>query len=235
MGTPHISAGEGEFAPAVLMPGDPYRAARMAEAVLDQPKVVSDIRGIRAYTGRHDGRPLSIMASGMGMASMCLYATELFRFYGVQRIIRVGTAGGIAPEVDRGDVLVAIGAHTTSNINQARIPSVNFAAMADFALASAAMAAALGDPAVKAGPVVSEDHFYHKAPGALEALAAYGVLGVEMEAAGLYGAAAEHGRAALAVLTVSDHVAKPGADMTSGQRETLFQRALELALAAAFA
>jgi purine-nucleoside phosphorylase len=167
MPTPHISAQAGDFAPAVLMPGDPYRADRMAKAVLENPRVISDVRGIRAYTGEVDGRPLSIMASGMGMPSITLYATELYRFYDVRRVIRVGTAGGIAASVDRGDVIVAVGAHTTSNINELRIPSVNFAAVADFGLASAAVAAALGDPAVKAGPILSEDHFYFKAPGAL--------------------------------------------------------------------
>ncbi|MDR2252370.1 MAG: DeoD-type purine-nucleoside phosphorylase [Bifidobacteriaceae bacterium] len=235
MPTPHIAAESGEFAPAVLMPGDPYRADRIAQAALTNAKVISDVRGIRAYTGTIGGRPLSVMASGMGMPSMALYATELYRFFGVERIIRVGTAGGIAPSVARGDVLVACGAHTTSGINRRRIPSVSFAAVADFALASAAMAAACGDPRVKAGVVVSEDHFYFKTPGTLEALQAHGVLGVEMEAAGLYGVAAAEGGAALAVLTVSDHMVVPGVDMTSGERETLFERALELAVAAAFA
>jgi purine-nucleoside phosphorylase len=217
------------------MPGDPYRADRMAKAILADAKCVSDVRGIRAYTGFNDGRRLSIMASGMGMPSISLYATELYRFYGVERIIRVGTAGGIADSVSRGDVLVAVGAHTTSSMNQVRIPSVNFSAVADFHLAGAAIAAAMGDPSVKAGVVLSEDHFYFKAPGAVDALRAYGVLGVEMEAAGLYGVAAAEGGAALAVLTVSDHLIAAGEDMTSEQRETLFERALELAVAAAFA
>ncbi|MDR2379549.1 MAG: DeoD-type purine-nucleoside phosphorylase [Bifidobacteriaceae bacterium] len=235
MSTPHISAEPGDFAPAVLMPGDPYRADRMAEAVLTEPAVISDVRGVRAYTGTCRGRPLSIMASGMGMASISLYATELYRFFGVERVIRVGTAGGIAPQVARGDVLVALGAHTTSAMNELRIPSVHFAAVADFQLAAAAQAAALGDPAVKVGVVVSEDHFYFKAPGALDALAAHGVLGVEMEAAGLYGVAAAEGKAALAILTVSDHMISPGRDMTADERETQFTRALELAVAAAFA
>ncbi|MDR1394018.1 MAG: DeoD-type purine-nucleoside phosphorylase [Bifidobacteriaceae bacterium] len=235
MATPHIAAPDGAFAPAVLMPGDPYRADRMAQSVLTDPKVISDVRGIRAYTGTVDGRRLSIMASGMGMASIALYATELYRFYGVKRIIRVGTAGGIATRVARGDTIVAIGAHSTSDMNQLRIPSVNFSAVADFTMASAAVAAALGDPSVKVGTIVSEDHFYFKAPGAIEALQAHGVLGVEMEAAGLYGVAAAEGQAALAILTVSDHLTVTGQDMTSEERETLFARSLALALAAAFA
>jgi purine-nucleoside phosphorylase len=234
MVTPHIAAERGDFAPCVIMPGDPYRADRIAKMVLADPRVVSDVRGIRAYTGAVEGRPLSVMASGMGMPSISLYATELYRFFDVERIIRVGTAGGIAPAVERGDVIVATGAHTTSSMNEARIPSVHFSAVADFAMAARAMAAAGGDPHVRAGSVVSEDHFYFKAPGALEALAAHHVLGVEMEAAGLYGVAASQGKAALTVLTVSDHLLAPGRDMTSEERETLFTSALELALAAAF-
>ncbi|MDR1633561.1 MAG: DeoD-type purine-nucleoside phosphorylase [Bifidobacteriaceae bacterium] len=235
MSTPHISAEPGDFASAVIMPGDPYRADRMAQAVLVEPKIISDVRGIRAYTGEYGGRRLSIMASGMGMPSITIYATELYRFYGVERIVRVGTAGGIAAHVERGDVLVALGAHTTSAMNELRIPSVHFSAVADFRLAAEAVAAALGDPQVKVGTVVSEDHFYFKVPGAMEALAAHGVLGVEMEAAGLYGVAAAEGKAALAVLTVSDHLLAAGRDMTSEERETQFDRALELGLAAALA
>ncbi|MDR1186942.1 MAG: DeoD-type purine-nucleoside phosphorylase [Bifidobacteriaceae bacterium] len=235
MVTPHIAAEPGDFAPAVIMPGDPYRADRMAKLILTDPQVISDVRGIRAYTGTVEGRRLSVMASGMGMPSISLYATELYRFFGVERIIRVGTAGGIAPEVARGDVVVAIGAHTTSSMNELRIPSVHFSAVCDFTMAAAAMGAALGDPLVRAGTILSEDHFYFKAPGAMEALAAHHVLGVEMEAAGLYGVAATEGKAALTVLTVSDHLTVPGRDMTSEERETLFTRALELAVAAAFA
>ncbi|MDR2374801.1 MAG: DeoD-type purine-nucleoside phosphorylase [Bifidobacteriaceae bacterium] len=236
MSTPHISAEPGDFAPAVIMPGDPYRADAMAKTVLTEPRVISDIRGIRAYTGFHDGRPLSIMASGMGMPSITLYVTELFRFYGVERVIRVGTAGGIRESVRLGDVLIATGAHTTSSMNEIRIPPVHFAAVADFQMAAAAMAAAMGDPTVKVGTVISQDHFYFKPKGVTEALAAHGVLGVEMEAAGLYGTAAAEGKAALAILTVADHVLVEGlGEMTSDERATQFGRAMDLALAAAFA
>jgi purine-nucleoside phosphorylase len=233
MSTPHISAQKGDFAPAVLMPGDPRRAERMAEAVLDRPKVVSNVRGIAAYTGEVDGKPLSIMASGMGQPSITLYATELFRFFGVERIIRVGTAGGISDKVAIGDVVVAVGAHTNSAINDFRIPGVRFSAVADFSLAAAAVSAAMGDPTVKTGTIFSNDHFYFQVPGQLEALLAHGVLGVEMESAGLFGVAAAEGKSALTVLTVSDHLTVKGPDMTSEERETLFTRALELAVAAA--
>jgi purine-nucleoside phosphorylase len=215
------------------MPGDPRRAERMAEAILERKRVVSDVRGIAAYTGMVDGKPLSIMASGMGQPSISLYATELFRFFGVERIIRVGTAGGMSPQVSVGDVVIGLGAHTNSAINDARIPGVRFSAVADFDLARAAVSAALGDPKVKAGLIFSSDHFYFQPPGQRDQLIEHGVLGVEMEAAGLYGVAAAEGKAALAVLTISDHLVVESVDMTAQEREVLFTRALELAVAAA--
>jgi len=233
MPTPHNSAQATDFAPAVLMPGDPRRAERMAQLILDDARLVNPVRGINGFTGTHKGRPLSVMASGMGMASITIYATELFRFYGVERIIRVGTAGGISPKVGIGDVVVATGAHTTSSMNELRIPGIHYSAVADFGLASAAVTAGGGLDKVFAGPVVSEDHFYFKVPGQLEALEANGVLAVEMEAAALYAVAAAEGKAALGVMTISDHLTKPSQDMTAEERETLFVKALDLAIAAA--
>ncbi|MDR1767225.1 MAG: purine-nucleoside phosphorylase [Propionibacteriaceae bacterium] len=239
MATPHISAEPGDFAPAVLMPGDPKRAERMAAQILDDAKLVTQVRGIVGFTGRYNGpganqgKPLSVMASGMGMPSICIYATELFGQYGVERIIRVGTAGGVSERVDIGDVIIGVGAHTTSSMNELRIPGTHFSAVADFGLAAAAWAAAAGDPHVVAGAVISSDHFYFKIPGQLDAMRAHGVLGVEMEAAGLYGVAANLGKQALTVLTISDHLTKPSADMTAQERETIFQGALKLAVAAA--
>ncbi len=240
MATPHISAEPGDFAPAVLMPGDPKRAERMATLILDDARLVSEVRGIMAFTGTYNGddmfhgKPLSIMASGMGMPSIGIYATELFRFYGVERIIRVGTAGGISPKVDVGDVVIGVGAHTTSSMNELRIPGTHYSAVADLVMASAAYQAGAGQ-VVHTGAVISSDHFYFPIPGQLDAMVAHGVLAVEMEAACLYAVAAEHAKAALAVFTVSDHLTKPGADMTAAERETRFQGALRLAVAAAFA
>jgi purine-nucleoside phosphorylase len=241
MPTPHIAAEPGDFAPAVLMPGDPKRAERMAASILQDAKLVTDVRGIPGFTGTYagdgplHGRPLSVMASGMGMPSMGIYATELYRFYGVKRIVRVGTAGGLTDAIGIGDVIIATAAHTSSSMNELRIPGIHFSAVADFTMAAAAMAAAAGDPHVFTGAIVSNDHFYFAVPGQFEALAAHGVLGVEMEAASLYGIAAEHGRGALTVLTVSDHLMKDSRDMTAEERETLFQGALKLAVAAALA
>ena len=118
MATPHINAEPGDFAPAVLMPGDPLRARRIAEAILDDARLVNDVRGMLGFTGTHGGRPLSVMGSGMGQPSLTIYATELFDRFGVERIIRVGTAGGISPDVAVGDVVIATGAHTDSAMNR---------------------------------------------------------------------------------------------------------------------
>ena len=232
--TIHINAADGAIAPSVVMPGDPKRAERIAKDVLADVRVVSDLRGIRAYTGRVDGVPLTVMASGMGMASMTLYATELYRGYGVERIVRLGTAGALSPRLTGGDVVVATAAHTTSSMNELRIPGVHFAAAADYGLVRAAMDAADSDPHVFAGTVVTNDHFYRDfLTGFHEALAAHSVLACEMEAAGLYGTAAAEGGRALAVLTISNHIIVPGQSMTSAERESTYDRALRLALAAA--
>lgn len=233
MATPHIAAEPGDFAPAVLMPGDPKRAERIAELLLPDARLVTDVRGMLGFTGTYQGRPLSVMGSGMGQPSASIYVTELFKFYGVERVIRVGTTGGIAPQVKVGDVIVATGAHTDSNMNQQRIPGINFSAVASFALARAAVDAAGPEDRVHVGTIVSKDHFYFSPPGQVEALAAYGVLGVDMEAAAMYGVAAEFGRQALTVLTVSDHLLDHSADMSAQEREKNFALALRLATAAA--
>jgi len=238
MATPHINAESGDFAPGVLMPGDPRRAERMAALVLDNARLVTDVRGILGFTGTYNGhgelhgKPLSVMASGMGMPSIAIYATELFKFYGVERICRVGTAGGISMGVNLGDVIIGVGAHTTSSMNELRIPGTHFSAVADFGMAARAWAFAAGDPHVVAGAIISADHFYFSIPGQLDAMVAHGVLGVEMEAASLFGVAAELDKAALTVLTVSDHLRKPEQVMSAKERETLFQRALALSVPA---
>ncbi len=233
MATPHIGAEPGDFAPAVLMPGDPRRAQRIAEKLMPDARLVTDVRGMLGFTGTHQGKPLSVMGSGMGQPSATIYVTELYRFFDVQRVIRVGTTGGIAHQVKVGDVIVATGAHTDSSMNQHRIPGINFSAVASFELARAAVAAAGGDDRVHLGTIISRDHFYLEVPGLTENLAKYGVLGVDMEAAAMYGVAAEFGRQALTVLTVSDHLLDHSADMTAAERESNFDLALSLAVAAA--
>lgn len=202
-------------------------------------RLVTDVRGMLGFTGTVDGKPLSVLGSGMGMPSITIYAHELFAQFGVQRIIRVGTAGGISPQVGLGDVIVAVGAHTDSNMNQQRLAGLHFSAVASFELvraaADAAVAGALDGQPVHVGMIMSHDHFYlpNSDPGWLPRLAQYGVLGVEMEAAALFGVAAEFGKQALAVLTVSDLLFDTAAKMTSDERETRFAGALRLALAAA--
>lgn len=233
MATHHIAAEPGQIAPAVIMPGDPKRATRIASELMPDAQLVTDVRGMLGYTGTLDGTPLTVMGSGMGMASATLYVTELYRFYGVQRIIRVGTTGGIDPKVRVGDTIVATGAHTSSNMNQSRLPGYYFSATASFTLAAAALAAVRPDDRVHVGTIITEDYFYPPNPANLELLAKYGVLGVEMESAGIFGAAAEHGQQALTVLTVSDHLLDDSQDMTAEDRETRFGTALRLAVAAA--
>lgn len=233
MATPHIAAEPGDFAPAVLMPGDPRRAERIAALLMPDARKVSDVRGIGAYTGTVNGRPLSVMASGMGMPSLAIYANELFGQFDVQRIIRVGTGGGLAPHVKVGDVIVALGAHTDSAMNATRIPGIHFSAVASYNLVAAAVAAAGGADDVHVATVVSRDSFYGNPPEQIQKLAEYGTLAVEMEAAGLYGVAAQYGREALTVLTVSDHLLDGSRDMSAEEREKNFERALSLAVAAA--
>ena len=236
MATAHIAAEPGDFAPAVLMPGDPRRAQRIAESLLTEPRLVTDVRGMLGFTGTVGGEPLSVMGSGMGQPSLAIYATELFARFGVERIIRVGTAGGISEQVEVGDVVIATGAHTDSAMNQLRIPGVNFSAVADFHLAMAAyreaVAAGIAER-TRIGTIVSRDHFYFTPEGQTERLAAYGTLCVEMESAVLYAVAAEYGKRALTVLTVSDHLLDHRGDMTAAERETRFQDPLRLAVAAA--
>ncbi|MFT4051072.1 MAG: DeoD-type purine-nucleoside phosphorylase [Microbacterium sp.] len=230
MPTPHISADNGQIAPRVIMPGDPKRAERIARAVLDAPELVTDVRGILGFTGSYRGEPLTVMASGMGGPSITIYATELARFYGVRAIVRVGTTGALDTDVSVGDVVVATAAHTDSGMSASRIPGIAFSHAPDFGLAAAAVAAA-SDATVHTGAVFSSDHFYLERPETTAALAAHGTLAVEMEAAALYAVgAAEHVRT-LAILTVTDHLITDE-HLSSLERETAFQGALGLALAA---
>ncbi|GGM02268.1 purine-nucleoside phosphorylase [Nakamurella endophytica] len=232
MSTPHIAAAPGDFAPVVLMPGDPRRARLIAQRLFDEPRLVTDVRNIEGWTGTVAGRPVSVLASGMGCPSITIYATELFRFYGVRRIVRVGTAGGLAPRLQLGDVVVGSAAHTDSSINTTRIPGVHFAAAPSYGLLSAAVAAAraAGVP-VHVGPIFSSDHFYGVGSDVFSALARHGTLAVEMEAAALYGVAAAEGGEALTTATITDHLER-GESMTPAEREECFQRMSRIALAA---
>lgn len=229
MATPHLAAEPGDFAPAVLMPGDPRRARRIAEELLDDARLVTEVRGILGFTGTHAGRPVSVVASGMGGPSIAIYATELARFFGVTRIVRVGTAGGLQPGMPLGTVVAASVAHTDSAITARWVPGVSLGAAPAFPLLRAAAAA--GGEGVRVGPVFSSDTFYTDDPAVFDALARLGTLAVEMEAATLYAVGAKEGIETLALLTVTDDLVG-GARLSAEERETGFGAAARLALAA---
>ena len=231
MATPHISCEPGDIAPLVIMPGDPLRAERIAKTRMEGANLVSNVRGIGAWTGTVDGVPMTAMASGMGVPSLSIYATELFTTYGVQRICRVGTCGGISRKVAVKDVIVASSAHTNSSVATIDIPGVNLSLAASFDMLRGAVdQARASGKRVHIGPVFTSDFFYSSRTDIVAALDKLGTLGVEMEAAGLFGCALSAGKEALAVLTVSDHLFDGSGDLTADERESLFQDALEAAI-----
>ena len=230
MPTPHISAEKGDFAPSILLPGDPLRAKHIAENFLDEARQVNAVRNMLGFTGSYQGVPISVMGTGMGIPSASIYATELITEFGVERLIRVGSCGGILPSVEIRDVVLAIGACTDSGVNRVRYGGQDFAAVADFwLLRAAAEAASARGIEVKVGNVHSADLFYNPDPAAFDRMEAMGVLAVEMEAAGLYGVAAEKGGRALTIATVSDHV-RTGASTTPEEREQTFDEMVIIAL-----
>ena len=232
MPTPHISAEKGAFAPSILLPGDPLRAKHIAENFLDGVVEVNAVRNMLGYTGSYQGVPVSVMGTGMGIPSASIYATELVTEYGVERLIRVGSAGGILDSVKIRDVILAIGACTDSGVNRVRYGGLDFAAVADYWLLKAAEEAAMARGIdVTIGNVHSADLFYTPDPEAFTRMRDMGVLAVEMEAAGLYGVAAEKGARALTICTVSDHVFT-GESTSSDEREQTFNEMVEIALAA---
>jgi purine-nucleoside phosphorylase len=230
MPTPHIAAERGDFAPSILLPGDPLRALHIAETFLEGVNQVNGVRNMLGYTGTYRGTPISVMGTGMGIPSASIYATELITEFGVERLIRVGSCGGILASVGLRDVILAQGACTDSGVNRVRYGGFDFAATADFdLLRAAAEAAASKDIPVKVGNVHSADLFYNPDPAAFDRMEAMGVLAVEMEAAGLYGVAAEKGGRALTIATVSDHV-RTGASTSAEEREQTFDQMVEIAL-----
>lgn len=233
MPTPHINAAAGDFAPVCLMPGDPRRARHIAETFLTDARLVTDVRSVEGFTGTFEGRPVSVMAHGMGIPSCSIYATELVQHYGVRSLIRVGSCGSLREDLPLRSVVVALGASTDSAVNRTRFGGYDFAAVADFALARAAVdaAAALEVP-VQVGNVFSSDLFYAPDPSINEVAAGLGILAVEMEAAGLYGAAAETGARALTLLTVADHIIT-GEHLSPEDRQHTFDDMVRIALASA--
>ena len=230
MATPHINAEKGDFAKTVLLPGDPLRAKYIAETFLEDVKQVTDVRNILGFTGTYKGKKVSVMGSGMGIPSASIYATELIKDYGVENIIRVGTCGAVSRDVKVLDVIIGMGACTDSKVNRIRFSGHDFAAIADYGLLRKAVdAAEEAGISVKVGNIFSADLFYTPDPSMFDTLENLNVLGVEMEAAGLYGVAAEFGAKALTILTVSDHI-RTGEMTTSEERQTSFNEMIVVAL-----
>lgn len=230
MPTPHIAAEPGDFAPSVLLPGDPLRARHIAETFLDDVRQVTDVRNMLGFTGTHDGLEVSVMGTGMGIPSASIYATELVDSFGVQHLIRVGSCGAIQPDLALRDVVIGAGACTDSVVNRTRYGGMDFAAVADADLLVAAVEAARERAIdVRVGNLHSSDLFYVPDEGVFQTMRRMGVLAVEMEAAGLYGLAAERGAKALAICTVSDHILREEYT-TAEERETTFDDMVRLAL-----
>jgi purine-nucleoside phosphorylase len=231
----HIGAGAGEVAPVVLMPGDPLRARWIAETFLDDARCYTEVRGMYGFTGSWHGHPVSVQGSGMGQPSLAIYATELFAEYDVQSIVRVGSCGALTERLRVRDVVIASGACTDSSMNRITFEGLDYAPVADFGLLRAAVEAAESvDVDVHVGLLFSKDSFYFARPELVERMVDYGVLAVEMEASALYKIAARHGREALAICTVSDHIVT-GEETTAAERQETFGDMVEIALTAAFA
>lgn len=232
--TIHIGAAPGDIAETVLMPGDPYRAKWAAETFLQDARLVNDVRGMLGYTGTWNGHPVTIQGSGMGMPSLSIYANELIRDFGAKTLIRIGSCGGMQPQVKIRDVILAMTATTLGSPSTSIFREVNFAPCADWSLLHAAAQAATAmavDHHV--GGIYSSDTFYDERPDLNEQMVRHAILAVEMEAAELYTIAARHGARALAVLTVSDHL-QTGEALPADQRETSFNQMIQIALNAAF-
>ena len=227
--TPHITAKAGDFAPTVLMPGDPLRAQAIAQRYLENARLVNNVRGVQGYTGTYQGKLVSVMASGMGMPSIGIYSHELYNFYGVESIIRVGSAGMIDQSLRLRDVVAGMSCYTNSAYGRQFGFDGNVAPCCSFDLLSDAVAAGrkLGVE-LKVGALFSSDTFYDESnpAGALEKLH---VLAVEMEAAALYLNAARSGKRALALCTISDNPAT-GEGLSAEARQLTFHQMMEIAL-----
>lgn len=228
--TPHIAAKKEEIAKTVLMPGDPLRAAFIANTYLENPVLVNNIRGIQGYTGTYGGNPVTVMASGMGQPSIGIYSYELYHGYDVDAIIRVGSCGAFHPDLHVRDIVIAMGACTNGNYaSQFHMPG-SFSPIADFDLVrrAAELCEARGVN-YKVGNIFSSDTFYNAANSDME-WAKMGVLGVEMESAALYCNAAWAGKKALCICTVSDNFLHPEENATAEERQNSFTDMMEVAL-----
>ena len=235
MATKHMNAAPGDFAETVLMPGDPLRARYIADNWIENPRRVTEVRNMWGYTGSYKGQPISVMAHGMGIPSASIYTTELIESYGVRRVMRVGSCGTTHPDVKLRDLVIAQGASTDSGVNRMRFGGYDLAALASFALVRKAVEAAEAEGVrYHVGNIFSADLFYTPDTAMFETMAKYNIYGVEMEAAGIFPIAAEHGVEALAICTVSDDIPS-GAALTSDERATTFDEMINVALETAIA
>lgn len=228
--TPHISAKLGDFAKTVLMPGDPLRAEFIAKTYLENAVLVNNVRGVQGYTGYYKGKRVSVMASGMGQPSIGIYSYELFNFYGVESIIRVGSCGSFSPELHARDIVVAMGACTNGNYaSQYNLPGT-FCPIASYELVEKAVEECKkAGVNFRVGNILSSDMFYDDANSGMQ-WAKMGVLGVEMESAALYCNAARAGKKALCICTVSDSFVYPEENTTAEERQVSFTKMMEIAL-----
>ncbi|MGL1957238.1 MAG: purine-nucleoside phosphorylase [Colwellia sp.] len=230
MATPHINAELGDFAETVLLPGDPLRAKHIAETFMNDVKEVTNVRNMLGFTGTYKGERISVMGSGMGIPSCSIYATELITEYGVKNLIRVGSCGAVSTKIKVRDIIIAMGACTDSKVNRTRFNDHDFSAIADYDLLHNAVVSAKNN-GIKArvGNIFSADLFYSPESHMFDLMEKYNILGVEMEAAGLYGVAAEFGANALCILTVSDHI-RTGEKTSSDERQSSFDQMIQIAL-----
>lgn len=226
----HIEAKKGEIAENILLPGDPMRAKWIAENFLDNPKLYNDVRGMLGYTGTFKGVPISVQGTGMGIPSALIYCHELINDYGVKNLIRVGSAGSYHKDIKLRDIVIAMAASSTSGINNSRFINADYSPTANFELfLKAAKYAEQRNISIKAGNVLSSDEFYEDDLDSYKKWAAFGILCVEMEAAGLYTIAAKHNVKALAILTISDSLVTKEAT-SADDRETSFSTMIDIAL-----
>ena len=228
--TPHINASPEDFAKTVLMPGDPLRSKFIAENFLENAKLVNNVRGIQGYTGTYKGERVSVMASGMGMPSIGIYSYELYNFFGVENIMRIGSAGGMSEKVHIRDIIIGMSASTTTNFAVQYGLEGSFAPTASYDMMKIAIEEAdrIG-ASYHVGNLLSSDIFYNANPDASKKWTRMGVLGVEMEAAALYMNAAYSGKRALAICTVSDHLLT-GEALDAEARQNSFTEMMEIAL-----
>ena len=226
----HINAEKGEVAPTVLLPGDPLRAKWIAETYLENVHCYNEIRGMLGYTGTFQGKRISVQGSGMGIPSALIYCYELINSYDVKKLIRVGTAGSYQKDINLGQIVLAMAASTTSSINNSIFQTAHYAPTASFELFNKAVSYANAHGiSFRAGNVLSADEFYDDPADLYHLWSRYGVLCVEMEAAGIYTMAARHGVQALSILTISDSLLTKERS-SAKERETGFSEMVEIAL-----